>query len=67
MENLNAEVALLDMWYGTRAAWRERNIPLEMDVSLANPAYVEHCARDPESAIDDLGPDPLGDWHGRNQ
>lgn len=55
--------AVLDMWYGSRI-WRDEHLPLAMDVGLANPAYLNYLMSDVEA---DLGDDPLGDWHGRNQ
>ena len=36
--------AVLDMWYGNHD-WRDEGLPLEMDVGLANPAYIDHNIR----------------------
>jgi len=63
--------AILDMWYGTREAWRDESLPLAMDIGLADPAFIDHQERDwinrPIEWAADPGADPLGDWHGRNR
>lgn len=45
-----AAAETLDMYYGTREAWYDHELPPVMNLTGAEPAYVEHLIRTEEES-----------------